>query len=43
MEQGLMRLYLIDKTGKEFNVLFAKENQIIGDLTTPERLTISPQ
>lgn len=36
IEQGLMRLYLIDKTGKEFNILFAKENQIIGDLTTPE-------
>ena len=35
IEQGLMRLYLIDSEGKEFNILFAKENQIIGDLITP--------
>ncbi len=36
IESGLMRLYLIDKSGKEFNILFARENQIIGDLITPE-------
>ncbi|NOU62129.1 Crp/Fnr family transcriptional regulator [Marinifilum caeruleilacunae] len=36
IENGLMRLFLIDKTGKEFNLLFANENQIIGDLITPE-------
>jgi CRP-like cAMP-binding protein len=36
IEKGLARLYLIDYQGKEFNVLFAKENQIIGDLSTPE-------
>ena len=36
IEKGLMRLYLIDSAGKEFNILFAKEKQLIGDLTTPE-------
>jgi CRP-like cAMP-binding protein len=36
IEKGLVRLYLNDYSGKEFNVLFAKENQIIGDLSTPE-------
>ena len=36
IEKGLLRLYLIDYDGKEFNVLFAKEKQIIGDLSTPE-------
>ncbi len=36
IESGLMRLFIIDKTGREFNILFAKENQIIGDLITPE-------
>jgi len=35
IEKGLLRLYIIDSKGKEFNVLFAKENQIIGDLSTP--------
>ena len=36
IEKGLVRLYLIDSDGKEFNILFAKENQVIGDLSTPE-------
>jgi len=36
IESGLMRLFLIDKSGREFNILFAKENQVIGDLITPE-------
>lgn len=35
IESGLLRMYIIDKNGREFNVLFAKENQIIGDLITP--------
>ena len=34
--KGLLRLYVIDNSGKEFNVLFASENQWIGDLATPE-------
>lgn len=34
--KGLLRMYVIDSSGKEFNVLFAKENQWIGDLATPE-------
>lgn len=34
--KGLLRLYVIDNSGKEFNVLFARENQWIGDLATPE-------
>lgn len=33
--KGLLRMYVIDNTGKEFNVLFASENQWIGDLSTP--------
>jgi len=33
---GLLRMYLIDHQGKTFNILFAKENQVIGDLATPE-------
>ena len=33
---GLLRMYVIDTSGKEFNVLFARENQWIGDLATPE-------
>lgn len=33
---GLIRLYLINAEGKEFNVLFAKENQVLGDLVTPQ-------
>ena len=36
INEGLLRLYLIDAKGKEVNLLFARENQIIGDLTTPE-------
>ncbi|MGQ1786422.1 MULTISPECIES: Crp/Fnr family transcriptional regulator [unclassified Saccharicrinis] len=36
IEKGLIRLFLIDKNGKEFNILFAKENQVIGDLSSPE-------
>ena len=35
IEKGLLRLYLIDSKGKEINILFAKENQVIGDLATP--------
>jgi CRP-like cAMP-binding protein len=36
IEKGLLRLYLIDTKGKEINILFAKENQVIGDLSTPQ-------
>ena len=36
IEKGLLRLYIIDYSGKEFNIIFAKENQIIGDLSTPQ-------
>jgi CRP-like cAMP-binding protein len=36
IEKGLLRLYLIDSKGKEINILFAKEYQVIGDLATPE-------
>jgi len=36
IESGLMRLFLVDTSGKEFNILFARENQVIGDLITPE-------
>ena len=35
IEKGLLRLYVIDSNGKEFNILFACENQWIGDLATP--------
>lgn len=35
IEKGLLRLYIIDQNGKEFNILFAKERQWIGDLSTP--------
>ena len=35
VKEGLLRLYLIDNKGKEFNILFAKEDQLIGDLATP--------
>lgn len=35
IEKGLLRLYVIDQNGKEFNVLFAKERQWLGDLATP--------
>ena len=36
VEKGLLRMYVIDATGKEFNILFASENQWIGDLSTPD-------
>ena len=35
IEKGLLRMYVIDPAGKEFNILFACENQWIGDLVTP--------
>ncbi len=35
VQQGLLRMYIIDAFGKEFNILFAKENQILGDLASP--------
>lgn len=35
VENGLLRMYVIDASGKEFNILFASENQWIGDLSTP--------
>lgn len=35
VEKGLLRMYVIDTSGKEFNILFARENQWIGDLATP--------
>lgn len=35
IEKGLLRLYIIDRNGKEFNILFAKERQWLGDLGTP--------
>ncbi len=35
IEKGLLRMFVIDASGKEFNVLFARENQWIGDLATP--------
>lgn len=33
--EGLLRLYIIDSSGKEFNLLFAYESQVIGDLAAP--------
>ncbi len=35
IEKGLLRLYVLDKNGKEFNILFAREKQWIGDLGAP--------
>lgn len=35
IEKGLLRLFIIDQNGKEFNILFARERQWIGDLGTP--------
>jgi len=35
--KGLLRMYVIDTSGKEFNILFASENQWIGDLATPDQ------
>ena len=31
------RLFLLDADGKEFNLLFARENQLIGDLSSPAK------
>ena len=36
IKKGLLRLYIIDKSGKEFNILFAREHQVIGDLASPK-------
>jgi len=35
IEKGLLRMYIIDSSGKEFNILFAREKQWLGDLGTP--------
>lgn len=35
VEKGLLRMYIIDQNGKEFNILFASERHWIGDLGTP--------
>lgn len=35
IKKGLLRLFVIDSSGKEFNILFAQEDQWIGDLATP--------
>jgi CRP/FNR family transcriptional regulator, anaerobic regulatory protein len=35
IDKGLLRLFIIDQNGKEFNILFARERQWIGDLGTP--------
>ena len=36
VEKGLLRLYILDSNGREFNLLFAKEGQVLGDLATPK-------
>lgn len=36
VEKGLLRLYILDTNGREFNLLFAKEGQVLGDLATPK-------
>lgn len=36
VEKGLLRLYILDKSGREFNLLFAKEGQVLGDLASPK-------
>lgn len=36
VKEGLLRMYIIDTSGKEFNILFAKENQVLGDLASPK-------
>lgn len=36
IEKGIVRLQLIDQQGKEINILFAREYQLIGDLKTPK-------
>lgn len=35
IEKGLLRLYLINNMGREYNILFAQEKQVIGDLVSP--------
>ena len=35
VDNGLLRLFIIDSAGKEFNLLFAYENHVIGDLASP--------
>lgn len=35
VEKGLLRLFIVDTSGKEFNLLFASENQVLGDLSSP--------
>ena len=35
VEKGLIRLFLLDPKGREFNLLFAYEGQFLGDLATP--------
>lgn len=37
IEKGLLRMYIIDQSGKEFNLLFGKERQWLGDLGTPAK------
>ena len=37
IEKGLLRMYIIDNMGKEFNVVFAIEKQWIGDLGAPAK------
>lgn len=36
VSRGLLRLYILDQNGREFNLLFAKEGQVLGDLATPK-------
>lgn len=36
VEKGMLRLYLLDAKGREFNILFATEGQVLGDLATPQ-------
>ena len=36
VSKGLLRLYILDQNGREFNLLFAKEGQVLGDLATPK-------
>lgn len=36
VSKGLLRLFILDPNGREFNVLFAKEGQVLGDLATPK-------
>ena len=41
VEEGLVRLFLTSEEGREFNILFAREGQIIGDLATPSPTSYS--